>query len=46
MEFKRFDNGNYLKYRNLSPWGKEDYSLEEVVGGIYKFMDKNNLIKH
>ncbi len=44
MEFKRYDNSNYVKYRDLSPWGKEDPSLEEVVGGIHKFMDKNEII--
>ena len=44
MEFKRYDNGNYVKYRRLSPWGKEDHSLEEVVGGIYTFMDKNKIL--
>lgn len=41
MEFKRYDNSNYRKFRGLSPWGKEDQSLEEVVKGIFLFM-KNN----
>jgi len=41
MEFKRYDNSNYQHFRSLSPWGKEDPPLDEVVEGIYRFM-KNN----
>jgi thioester reductase-like protein len=41
MEFKRYDNSNYQKFRKLSTWGKEDEPLEEVVNGIYLFL-KNN----
>lgn len=41
MEFKRYDNSNYQKFRSLSPWGKEDLPLEEVVKGIFLFMKKN-----
>lgn len=41
MEFKRYDNSNYQKFRSLSPWGKADPPLEEVVRGMYLFM-KNN----
>jgi thioester reductase-like protein len=41
MEFKRYDNSNYQKYRNLSPWGKADPPLEEVVKGIFLFMKSN-----
>jgi thioester reductase-like protein len=44
MEFKRYDNSNYRKFRSLSPWGKEDPPLEEVVKGIFQFMKNNNLI--
>jgi thioester reductase-like protein len=45
MEFKRYDNSNYQKFRNLSPFGKEDHSLYDLVKGIYKFMVNNNLIE-
>ena len=44
MEFKRYDNGNYMKYRNISPWGMEDATLEQVVSGIFKFMVNNDII--
>lgn len=45
MEFKRYDNSNYRKFRSLSPWGKEDQSLDEVVKGIYLFMKNNHEIQ-
>ncbi len=44
MEFKRYDNGNYRKFRSLSVWGKADQPLEEVVRGIFLFMKNNSEI--
>jgi len=44
MEFKRYDNTNYGKYRDLSAWGKKDKPLEDVVLGIYRFMDSRGVI--
>lgn len=44
MEFKRYDNSNYRKFRSLSPWGQEDPPLEEVVNGIFLFMKNNREI--
>lgn len=44
MEFKRYDNSNYQKFRSLSPWGKADLPLEEVVNGIFWFMMSNREI--
>jgi thioester reductase-like protein len=44
MEFKRYDNENYVKYRKLSAYGIEDSSLTEVVTGIFKFMVNNDII--
>lgn len=44
MEFKRYDNSNYMKYRQLSKFGKEDHSLEEVVNGIFQFLLNQNII--
>ncbi|MBD81109.1 MAG: hypothetical protein CL840_19480 [Crocinitomicaceae bacterium] len=45
MEFKRYDNSNYKKFRDLSTFGKPDLPLEDVVQGIYKFMNCNKLIE-
>ena len=45
MEFKRYDNSNYVEYRNRSKWGIQDNSLEEVVQGILSFMEKQNLVE-
>jgi thioester reductase-like protein len=44
MEFKRYDNSNYVKYRNMSKYGIQDNSLEDVVKGIFRFMEKQSLI--
>jgi hypothetical protein len=44
MEFKRYDNSNYRKYRDASPFGVSDFSLDEVVNGIYSFLLKNQII--
>lgn len=44
MEFKKYDNSNYMKFRDMSPWGIPDPSLKEVVNGIYQFMINNNEI--
>ena len=44
MEFKKYDNSNYMKFRDKSPWGIPDPSLKEVVNGIYQFMLHNNEI--
>ena len=45
MEFKRYDNSNYQKFREQSPFGIEDHSLEEVVNGIYQFMTNNHIVE-
>ncbi|MFM7668021.1 MAG: thioester reductase domain-containing protein [Bacteroidota bacterium] len=45
MEFKRYDNSNYRKYRDASPNGIPDFSLDEVVNGIYSFLVNNQIIK-
>lgn len=44
MEFKRYDNSNYVKFRDQSEWGIKDESLANVVFGIHKFMLKHELI--
>ncbi len=45
MEFKRYDNSNYRKFRDQSKYGIPDYSLDEVVNGIYRFLINKNIIK-
>lgn len=43
MEFKRYDNSNYQYYRNQSPHGRQDPSLEDVVLGIHRFMKRQGI---
>lgn len=43
MEFKRYDNSNYQYYRNQSPHGRPDPSLEDVVLGIHRFMKRQGI---
>ena len=45
MQFKRYDNSNYKKFRDLSAWGRKDQSLENVVLGIYRFMERQGILK-
>jgi thioester reductase-like protein len=44
MEFKRYDNSHYQKARDASFWGKKDVSIEETVGGILRFMERQSVI--
>lgn len=46
MEFKRYDNSGYRRFRDLSPDGKPDLPLEDVVQGILRFMRKQGLVEH
>jgi hypothetical protein len=45
MEFKRYDNRSYREARERSPWVREDAPLEDVVGGIVRFMRRWDLIE-
>jgi thioester reductase-like protein len=45
MEFKRYDNSNYVYYRDQSKWGLKDPELSEVVSGIFKFMVSKEIIE-
>ncbi len=45
MEFKRYDNSNYRQARDRSEWGKADPPLEQVVGGILRFMEKQGIVE-
>jgi len=44
MEFKRYDNSSYQAARDASAWGVADPTLEEVVNGILKFMNRKGII--
>ena len=44
MEFKLYDNRNYRAFRDASSWGRKDPPLEDVVGGIYRFMTSRSII--
>jgi thioester reductase-like protein len=44
MEFKLYDNNNYRKYRDLSPFGKKDKPLTDVVAGIVRFMQSQGVL--
>jgi thioester reductase-like protein len=44
MEFKRYDNSQYRKYRDASDYGKADPPLHDVVLGMLRFMRKQNLV--
>lgn len=45
MEFKLYDNSNYRKFRDRTPFGQKDKSLEQVVAGILKFMQSQGILK-
>ena len=45
MEFKRYDNRNYRRFRDASAFGQPDPPLRDVVLGILRFMRKHNLVK-
>jgi thioester reductase-like protein len=44
MEFKRYDNSAYQRFRDQSPFGKADPALRDVVQGILRFMYRRGLI--
>jgi len=38
MEFKRYDNASFRRFRDASPWGRADPPLADVVLGLLRFM--------
>ena len=44
MEFKLYNNDNFVTFRNKCKAGKADPTLMEVTQGIYSFMQANQLI--
>ena len=45
MEFKRYDNSNFQRFRDQAPQGREDPSLEDVVAGILRFMRGRGIVE-
>jgi nucleoside-diphosphate-sugar epimerase len=45
MEFKRYDNRNYRRFRDEAVFGRPDPPLHDVVLGIFRFLRKHGLIK-
>lgn len=44
MQFKRYDNSAYQAARNASPHGLPDPSLEDTVGSLVTFLERNRAI--
>ena len=44
MEFKRYDNSNYRRFRDALPGGRTDPPLHDVVLGIVRFMRRHGLV--
>jgi thioester reductase-like protein len=43
MEFKRYDNRNYQRFRDAAASARQDPPLEDVVGGILRFMQRQGI---
>jgi hypothetical protein len=41
MEFKRYDNTSYQTFRNATPRGLRDPSLEDTVEAMLTFIERN-----
>ena len=44
MEFKRYDSSGYQRWRDASPRGLPDPSLEDTVYGILRFMQRKGIV--
>jgi thioester reductase-like protein len=44
MEFKRYDNSNYRRFRDQSPHARRDPPLRDVVHGLLQFMRKQGVV--
>ncbi|MEL6345773.1 MAG: fatty acyl-AMP ligase [Myxococcota bacterium] len=44
MEFKRYDNAQYRRFRDRSSNGRADPPLEDVVRGLLRFMRRHDLL--
>ena len=45
MEFKRYDNSNYRRFRDQAVAGRADPPLHDVVLGILRFLRKHRLVE-
>ena len=45
MEFKRYDNSNFQRFRDQALQGREDPPLEDVVAGILGFMRGQGIVE-
>lgn len=43
MEFKRYDNSGFARFRDASPEGQADPPLEQVVLGLLRFMRRHGI---
>lgn len=44
MQFKRYDNSNFQRARDAAQDGKADLPLDDVVGGILRFMRRRKIV--
>ena len=45
MEFKRYDNSNFQRFRGQALQGREDPSLDDVVAGILGFLQEQGIVE-
>jgi thioester reductase-like protein len=45
MEFKRYHNGNFQRFRDQAAFGSPDPPLHDVVLGMLRFMRKHDLVQ-
>jgi hypothetical protein len=45
MEFKRYDNSNFQRFRDQALQGREDPSLDDVVAGILGFLQEQGIVE-
>lgn len=46
MQFKRYDNSNFQGVRDAAHHGKSDLRLDDVVGGMLRFMRRQQIVKY
>jgi thioester reductase-like protein len=44
MEFKRYDSREYQKARDASPCGMPDPSMNDIVDGILRFLERSGMV--
>jgi thioester reductase-like protein len=46
MQFKRYDNSNFQRFRDAAHDGKADLPLDDVVGGMLRFMRRRQIVRY